>query len=483
MKVRKGRPEVGGESPDDGDERAAARRAAPEEARDERKEEGRLESPEGDEVDPDDDVGGAERKEKRNESHREGCAPGEAEKELRTVGDESLLAEQVLHERGRGVEHEGAHGRKRRGERSHEGEPGPEGRHVVRDQIGNDAVGGLADEFDGEIEDAAREHAEEGHADHEEPADDGPDQHGAVEFVASPVGEAAHRGVRKRDRAEAYEKPGREKQPPGKRAARVRGRERSVDFRERQKERLEVAAAEIDDLPTEQEHPAHHEEGADRVRDDDRAVASERRVEDRDESEENEARLVGKPRRRGEEPRAPDELPCHHGDEGDEEREREKAREPRIGKARADEVDHGDGADAVADDRELLSDHAEDQKARDDLGRREDDPAEAELPGDARSRHKRAHRPVGGDHAHGEDEALEIAVGEIEVLERLFRRLSVLKPDRREKQQEKKENDREEEKKFPHASSPLVAPRSEKSRLPGRKTKRTSHQTTATERR
>ena len=161
MKVRKGRPEVGGESPDDGDERAAARRAAPEEARDERKEEGRLESPEGDEVDPDADVGGAERKEKRNESHREGCAPGEAEKELRTVGDESLLAEQVLHERGRGVEHEGAHGRKRRGERSHEGEPGPEGRHVVRDQIGNDAVGGLADEFDGEIEDAAREHAED----------------------------------------------------------------------------------------------------------------------------------------------------------------------------------------------------------------------------------------------------------------------------------------------------------------------------------
>ena len=98
MKVRKGRPEIGGESPDDGDERAAARRAAPEEARDEREEEGRLESPEGDEVDPDDDVGGAERKEKRNESHREGCAPGEAEKELRTVGDESLLAEQVLHE-------------------------------------------------------------------------------------------------------------------------------------------------------------------------------------------------------------------------------------------------------------------------------------------------------------------------------------------------------------------------------------------------
>ena len=110
MKVRKGRPEIGGQASDDGDERSAARRAAPEEACDERKEKGRLESAEGDEVDPDDDVGGIERKEKRNHPHHEGRAPGEAEKKLRTVGDESLLAQQILHERGRGVEHEGAHG-------------------------------------------------------------------------------------------------------------------------------------------------------------------------------------------------------------------------------------------------------------------------------------------------------------------------------------------------------------------------------------
>ena len=77
-----------------------------------------------------------------------------------------------------------------------------------------DAVGRLADEFHGKVEDAARENAEEGHSDHEKAADDGPDQHGAVEFVTLPIGEAAHRRVWQRDRPEADEEPRGEKQSP-----------------------------------------------------------------------------------------------------------------------------------------------------------------------------------------------------------------------------------------------------------------------------
>ena len=177
----------------------------------------------------------------------------------------------------------------------------------------------------------------------------------------------------------------------------------------------------MDDLPAEKKHAAHHEEGADRVRDDDGAVAAQGRVEDRDEPEENESRLVGETRRRGKEPRAPDELSRHHGDEGDEERECEKSSEPRIGKTRADEVNHGDGADAVADDRELLSDHAENEKARDDLGRGEDDPAESELPSDAGPRDKRAHGPVSRNERHREHDALEAAARQ-EVFARKTRR-------------------------------------------------------------
>ena len=67
-------------------------------------------------------------------------------------------------------------------------------------------------------------------------------------------------------------------------------------------------------------------------------------------------------------------------------------------------------AHGAREHREFLPDDAEKQEPGDDLRRGKRDPAETEIPGNARTRDERTHGAVGRDKRHRENDAPEAAV-------------------------------------------------------------------------
>ena len=138
----------------------------------------------------------------------------------------------------------------------------------------------------------------------------------------------------------------------------------------------------------------------------------------------------------------------HHRREEDEhqhcEQRRKRPSAPAVAVTCADHVDDGQRPRGARDDGHLLAGHAENQKARDDLRRGEDHPAEAELPGKAGPRNEGGDGSVGRNERHGEHEALEAAVAEEVFACKAVAATRALGPERKPHEHDEKERDRKE---------------------------------------
>ena len=262
---------------------------------------------------------------------------------------------------------------------------------------------------------SSREKAERRQADHQRAADDRADHDRKLQIAGRRVAHAAHGRLGKTCRAEADQKPrGKEKRRrngPVRRGGKKGMFARRCGCRRIQRRRFKPARI-AQNRPPEHDEARKHENGADGVRPGDGPVSAHRRVEHDENTEERERRFGGQARRFGKDCRAADELPRHHRREEDEKRSCGKNGESPTLIPRAQKVDHGDCADPSRNESHAAAHEAEEEKARNHLRSGEGHPGAAHRPGNARSGNEGAHRAVGGEKRHRENDALQASRAE-----------------------------------------------------------------------
>ena len=225
------------------------------------------------------------------------------------------------------------------------------------------------------------------------------------------VADAAHDGLRQRNRAYPDEQPLREVEAERHVAGGQRRKHRRMLALDCLQDRP-VAAARLKHEVQEQHDADHHHDGAQRVGQGDGTEAADRRVEDDDGAEEHESRQVAVARNRLEELRAADELRRHRAEEEQHDDESGKVREHIRAETCADDVDDSHGVKPAREERDALAEDAEHEEDRRDLHDRHVDPAETDLPRHARTADERADGAVRRDRRHGEHEAADRAVAD-----------------------------------------------------------------------
>ena len=316
----------------------------------------------------------------------------------------------VLDDRRRSDDQKPRDRRDRRRQRADDGDAREFGRHRACDCLRDDVVDRAVVRH-GACQHAVREDAREVDADVHETDDERADEHRLMKSARVAVADAAHDGLRQRNRADADEQPLREVEAE----RHVSGRQRREHRRMLALDRLQdrpVAAARLKHEVKEQYDADHHHDGAQRVGQGDGAEAADRRVEDDDGAEEHESREIAVARDRLEELRTADELRRHRAEEEQHDDESGKVREHIRAETCADDVDDGHGVKPAREERDTLAEDAEHEEDRRDLHDRHVDPAEADLPCHARTADERADGAVRRDRRHGEHEAADRTVAD-----------------------------------------------------------------------
>ena len=376
-------------------------------------EERRLQSAEGEHVDEPDEArrrGGEQEDERTDDDGRRHGQEAQTAHRGHAPALHLLVHVDVLDDRRRGDDEQSRDRRNRRRQRPNDGDARKLRRHGVRDRLRDDVVDRAVFRH-GTCQNAMREDAREIDADVHEADDECADDHRLVQSARVAVADAAHDGLRQRDRADADEQPLREVEAERHVAGGQRSEHRRMVALDRLQDRP-IAAARFEHEIKQKHDADHHHDGAERVGQGDGAETADRRIDDDDGAEEHESREIAVARDCFEELRAADELRRHraekeqHDDEGGKVRERVRA------EARTDDVDDGHGVEAAREERDALAEDAEHEEDRRDLHDRHVDPAEADLPRHAGAADKGADGAVGRDRRHGEHEAADRAVAD-----------------------------------------------------------------------
>ena len=281
----------------------------------------------------------------------------------------------------------------------------------MHDGGGDDVVHRAAVGRQRAIEHAAGQHPQRGDGDHHDADDDGADDKRTAQGAFVAKTHAAYDRLGQGEGEDAHEHPLRGIEPKRHLAACQRVEKLGAVVPDALHDGLPAAAG--SQQPRREHDDAHeHRHAAQRVGGRHAAKAADGGVDDHRHAEQGKSCHVALSGHGLEYLGAAYELGDHHRDEEAHNHGGAQVCERVRAVARADDVDHGDGAELAADQRELFAHDAVEQKERRRLHGRHVDPAKSDLPGLTRAAYKRADRAVGGHRRHGQDEAAERAVGD-----------------------------------------------------------------------